>query len=80
MEKNPKFSVKDSKLIFLHLYVSNGLSKNPAKMIKIITDNKKLFPSITDETLQLIMKEHNITQDDINKHPHVNFKDEMDEV
>jgi uncharacterized protein YneF (UPF0154 family) len=75
MEKNPKFNDKDIQIIMAQLYVSKGLSRNPVKMIKFMKCNKKFFPTITEETIQSLMTEYNLTQNDIDIHPTVNFTD-----
>jgi hypothetical protein len=56
-----------SKTIISLMYVSKNLKKNPLNAIKYITINRKYFKDITDETLDLLKKEYNITNDDLDK-------------
>lgn len=56
---------KIARMITTQMYVSKVLSINPAKGISIIKDNKEYFPNITEDMLNQIIKEHNITENDI---------------
>jgi hypothetical protein len=72
---NSKFTTKAARVIASQLYVAKGLKRNPAKMIKFMKDNKEYFPNITDQMLEDIKKEHNLTDEDINKYDTVEFTD-----
>ena len=66
---------KTIRAIAAQLYVAKGLSRKPAKMIKFIRNNRDYFPSIDDKQLEAIMKEHNLTEDDITNEELVKFAD-----
>jgi hypothetical protein len=73
--KSSKFNERDTKIIIAQLYVAKNLNKNPSKVIKFITNNRKYFPFISDKIIEDLMIENNITQEQINKHPDVIFSD-----
>jgi Arc/MetJ family transcription regulator len=70
-----KFTTKGARVIAAQLYVAKGLKRNPAKMIKFMKINREYFPNISDEMLTLIQKEHNLTDDEIDKQTNVEFAD-----
>jgi len=70
---NNKYNAKDNITIAAQLYIAKGLSRNPSKILKFIKDNKKYCPYITDDMIEQIMKENNITKEDIEKHGTVRF-------
>lgn len=70
-----KFNTKAARVIAAQLYVAKGLKRNPAKMIKFIKCNREYFPNISEEMLSQIQKEHNISDDEINRHAEVQFAD-----
>jgi len=70
-----KYNTKAARVIAAQLYVAKGLKKNPAKMIKFIKCNKEYFPNISAEMLVQIQKEHNISDEEINNTPEVQFAD-----
>lgn len=70
-----KFNTKAARVIAAQLYVAKGLKRNPAKMIKFIKCNREYFPNISAEMLVQIQKEHNITDEEIETHPEVQFAD-----
>lgn len=68
-----KFTTKGARVIAAQLYVAKGLKRNPAGMIKFIKINKDYFPDISDEMLREIQKEHDLTDEDIDKQTNVEF-------
>jgi hypothetical protein len=70
-----KFDTRGARVIAAQLYVAKGLKRNPAKMIKFMKINKEYFPNISEEMLLAMQKEHNLTDDDINKQDNVEFAD-----
>jgi ABC-type Fe3+/spermidine/putrescine transport system ATPase subunit len=66
---------KMARAIAAQFYVSKGLHKNPAKMIKFIRSNTEYFPHANSEWINQIMKETNITEEDISKEPDIVFAD-----
>ena len=70
-----KFNTKAARVIAAQLYVAKGLKRNPAKMIKFIKCNREYFPNISSEMLVQIQKEHNLSNEEIDNHPDVQFAD-----
>ena len=55
-----------SRIIIANFYVSKNLKTNPALAIKFILENREYFPKINNKTIELIKKEHNITDEILN--------------
>jgi hypothetical protein len=70
-----KFDVSTVRVIAANLYVARRLNVQPAKMIKFIMCNREYFPDITQEMLDSIKKEKNITEEEISVEPEVQFAD-----
>jgi hypothetical protein len=68
-----KFDVSTARIIAANLYIARRLNVQPARMIKFIICNREYFPDITDEIINSIKKEKNITDDDIAKESEVKF-------
>ncbi len=68
-----KFDVSTARIIAANLYIAKRLNVQPAKMIKFILCNREYFPDITDEKLEAIKKEKNITDENIDSEPEVKF-------
>jgi len=70
-----KFTTKGARVIAAQLYVAKGIKRNPAKMIKFMKTNKEYFPNISDEMLYEMQKEHNITNEEVDKQINIEFAD-----
>ena len=70
-----KFTTKGARVIAAQLYVAKGLKRNPSKMIKFIKVNKEYFPNISYDMLVEMQKEHNLTDEDIDKETNLEFAD-----
>jgi hypothetical protein len=75
MEKNSKFSERDTRIIAAQLIVAKGLEKDPINTINFIRCNRKYFQSITDEMLEMLMKENHISHEDLDNCSSVKIAD-----
>ena len=66
---------KTARVIASQFYAAKNLKRNPAKTIKFIISNKDYFPGVNEKWLELVKKEHNLTDDDINNEKEVIFAD-----
>lgn len=73
--QDSKFNTKAARVIAAQLYVAKGLKRNPSKMIKFMKTNRDYFPDITDKMLLDYQKEHNISDEDIEKAAHIELAD-----
>jgi hypothetical protein len=64
---------KVARVIIAQYYVASGLQQHPAKIIKFITNNREYFPQATDEWLNSIKKELNVSNEDIFMEPNIIF-------
>lgn len=70
-----KYTTRGARVIAAQLYVSKGLKRNPPKMIKFIILNRDYFPGITDEMIEQLKLENNVTNEDLAVHDSVQFAD-----
>lgn len=66
---------RTARVLAAQFYVAKNLQRAPLHSISFIRNNRNYFPSITNETIEKIMKEHNITEEDLSKIKEVKFAD-----
>jgi hypothetical protein len=54
-----------STIIVSQFFVAKTLKTEPARAIKFVKVNREYFPEITDSWLEQIMKEHNISPEQL---------------
>jgi len=70
-----KFDTRTARVIVAQLYVAKRLNVIPIKTIKFIMNNRDYFPDITDDKLNKLKQEKNVSDEDIEKEPDVVFAD-----
>ncbi len=70
-----KFTTKGARVIAAQLYVAKNIKRNVPKMIKFMKANREYFSNISDEMLCEIQKEHNLTDEEIDKQTNIEFAD-----
>ncbi len=63
-----------ARVMAAQFYVIKELDRNPTKALRFMQDNKDYFPNY-DNTITSVMKQHNITQDDIDAENEVKLAD-----
>ena len=66
---------RTTRVLAAQYYVAKNLDKKPAKIIRFIKDNRRYFPSISDETLQKVMEENDVTEEDIQNQKETKWAD-----
>lgn len=60
-------NTKGARVIAAQFYVAKNLNRNPAKTVQFIIDNRDYFPSIDDDEIEKLKKEHNLTEEELEK-------------
>ena len=62
-----KFSPEAARAIAVQLTVARTMRANPAQAIRLIRDNPRFFPGLSDGTLDRLMAEQGVTSEDVER-------------